>query len=736
MKYVALLAFNKIVVTHPYLVAQQEDVIMDCIDSADISIRMRALDLVVGMVNSDNLMSVVGRLMRQLRNSPIDSNATSRSGRQNNGSGIEPAADSDEEDPEESLRPSDKGMNQAPPLPEDYRIDVIGRILSMCSNNNYGNLVDFDWYLDILTQLVRNAPISQPSAGSEGVSVGRASGVDVTERIGDELRNVAVKVKAIRPAATKTAEGIVIASHQETSSQHNIARGALRSIIWVVGEYASSLVEPENVLSALLYLCEASSAEVLAVILQAITKIFAFISGDHNAGWTPERKSMMELLMARVLHVLEPMVTHPHLEVQERVVEFTELLKLAAEAAHGQATSTDVDQNEAPLLLTQAIPSLFAGLELNSVALSAQRNVPMPVDFDLDQPINPKLGILLNQAESAVFEDEDHDEFESFYHQRPANTTTAVEPAANRLGEKTEEHVSSYQQGGEDSYLDPDIIARRRAERRERNKDDPYYIPSSNEDSGTSTPLHSILQSSNGQALDVDSIPIMQLDIGSTTAPTTKPSRPKKPAASVQRQRILVSADEDLSGNPSAPSTPNPDVQSSRGRPNKGPQSFLQVDSSNIGSFSLEGDDNGHGNGAQDYEARQREEEEMMRAMKEVERLRLEMQRANERIQVATGVEPEGTMVKRKVKRKVKTKVVEGEGITAVAEGAGAGDVVKRKKKKKAVAVDGDGIEGAGEGEGEGVGEIVKPRKKKKKAQPVVEESGEGDSELAARHEQ
>ncbi len=32
---------------------------------------MRALDLVVGMVNADNLTAIVGRLMRQLRNAPI-----------------------------------------------------------------------------------------------------------------------------------------------------------------------------------------------------------------------------------------------------------------------------------------------------------------------------------------------------------------------------------------------------------------------------------------------------------------------------------------------------------------------------------------------------------------------------------------------------------------------------------------------------------------------------------------
>ena len=71
VKYVALLAFNKIVVTHPWLVAQQEDVILECIDSADISIRIKALDLVQGMVSNENLVSIVSRLMRQLKLSSL-----------------------------------------------------------------------------------------------------------------------------------------------------------------------------------------------------------------------------------------------------------------------------------------------------------------------------------------------------------------------------------------------------------------------------------------------------------------------------------------------------------------------------------------------------------------------------------------------------------------------------------------------------------------------------------------
>lgn len=50
VKYIALLALVKIVPTHPYLVAEYQDMIMSSINDQDISIRMRALDLISAMV--------------------------------------------------------------------------------------------------------------------------------------------------------------------------------------------------------------------------------------------------------------------------------------------------------------------------------------------------------------------------------------------------------------------------------------------------------------------------------------------------------------------------------------------------------------------------------------------------------------------------------------------------------------------------------------------------------------
>ena len=50
VKYISLLAMVKIVPTHPYLVAEYQGMIMSSINDQDISIRMRALDLVSAMV--------------------------------------------------------------------------------------------------------------------------------------------------------------------------------------------------------------------------------------------------------------------------------------------------------------------------------------------------------------------------------------------------------------------------------------------------------------------------------------------------------------------------------------------------------------------------------------------------------------------------------------------------------------------------------------------------------------
>lgn len=50
MKYLGLLAMSKILKTHPKSVQSHKDLILQCLDDKDESIRLRALDLLYGMV--------------------------------------------------------------------------------------------------------------------------------------------------------------------------------------------------------------------------------------------------------------------------------------------------------------------------------------------------------------------------------------------------------------------------------------------------------------------------------------------------------------------------------------------------------------------------------------------------------------------------------------------------------------------------------------------------------------
>jgi AP-3 complex subunit delta-1 len=710
--------------SHPYLVSQQQDVILECIDDPDISIRMRALDLVVGMVNADNLTAIVGRLMRQLRNAPIASPANDSSNDRIRMTEIVPYAD-DDSDAEDDLRRHEQQSDQPPPLPEDYRISVIRRILEMCSRDTYNNITDFDWYIDVLVQLVRVSPSTKHASATEEKEETERSD-EIGGGIGRELQNVAIRVKSVRSEAVDAAQNLVLVDRREQMFPASGigGQGVLEYAAWLVGEYANYLTRPEPVMTSLLHSTSVQlPAKTLAVYLQAIPKVFSNMAGNDQISWTPERKTLLSLLMARIIHFLEPLSTHPSIEVQERAVEYLELMRLAAEAASGTATGTNNgDFTDPPLLLTQAIPALFSSGELNPVAPGAQRKVTIPDDLDLDTPINPNLQFLLSQAELEGFETDEDDVYAAYSEPVTAytDTPTIIAPAAERLDAPHKE-PTSYQNAVEEEYLDADIIARRKAERRERHKDDPFYIdPDADRGSGAVTPLSRIVRDGNQENndLDIDSIPIMELNLERADSSDRIP-RSRSPRKPVRRVEIM--GDENLG--PAADDSSREDIV--QPRPSRAKKSLLEVDSSGLGSLSLI-DDDGTSNRKLtqlEIERREQEEAEMKKALQEVERLRLEMQRASERLHVK-----EEVAVKKK-KKKVRKVDVEGDDPAAtppaVPEGEEPSVVPVKKKKKKKVKAEGDADEGVG-GEEAADGKV---KKKKKKRRTVVLDEGEGTAE-------
>ena len=696
LRYVALLAFAKITASHADLVADHQDVILECIDDADISIRTRALDLVVDMVNSNNLQMVVERLLKQLKTagkaSPVNEPENDRAVHE----GVIPMADDDDEGTTMSVKKGDHKSDQPPPLPEDYRQSVIERILEMCSKENYTNMDDFEWYITVLVELVRQCP---------SITIGGASGSQgspkqtMADAIGDELRNVAVRVKGVRPEAAAAAQSLLLLDNRDDNFAQatESAQNVLAAAAFIAGEYSAMLPDPAAVLASLVHSTSNQlPTHALASYIQAIPKVFATLTSDEQIPWTESRRSEIILLVARITHFLEPLNLHPSLEIQERAVEYLDLMRLASEAISAQQVGSNQDgYMEPPLLLTQAIPSLFTGMDLNPVAPDAVRNVAAPEGLDLDAPINGSLNMILQQADYDTEYDSGEDEVRRFYYEKLSMVKTVHTKSAASTLEDRSSRSASYQDADRDSLLDPEALERKRADRRERYRDDPYYIDSER-NSGTSTPMHSILRSANGSDLDVDAIPVMELKLDSNTTSdnvhASKPKAQKKP-----KRHFEITSDETLdSSNPTSSSAPvsYPSSPSGRGAMSLPPsraskKSLLEFNSAGLSALSLEeGPSTGgsrHGNASSklEYDRRVQEEEELAKAMKEVERLRLEMQRQAERVD-----EPaeEGTVVKRKSKKKARSGVIADDDQST--KPAPDTEVKKKKKKKKVKETD------------------------------------------------
>jgi AP-3 complex subunit delta-1 len=657
VKYVALLAFNRIVLSHPALVEMQQDVIMDCLDDADISIRLQALELVVQMVSSETLQLVVNRLVAQLRHSHVlnPNSATDPVSVEE----LKASADADADDPGEVLEPRARKIRHAPPLPNDYRAEIIHRVLDICSHDNYSDILDFEWYVNILVDLVKLLPpskIGNPSDSHQHRSAQVARETDIASRIGAEIRNVAVRVKTVRSEATRAAESFLFGDdHGNPLFMVNSATlGILGPAAWVVGEYAGFLAFPQRTLQTLIAIGNISlPGRTLSLYLQAIPKVFSHLISGYD-DWNAIRRGECSLLLAQVISFLEKLATHPDLDVQERTIEFLELLRLTKEAINPPSS----EFGQLPFLLTSVIPGLFSGLELNPVAATAQRKVPLPDNLDLNSVMNHKPQAVLDASNNSWFELDDHRNCRDFYYVRDASMIFGSQRESSLRSEI--HHARSYQDASGSPPQESGGITKRRIDQMDRNKDDPFYIGEGVESSGRSKTFHQVFTASNGEELDIDSIPIIDLTIDGEQKVASLVSENRRAGKEhySRTEKVQITADETFGIDRSPSATPGgPDFDNI----SKPRQSLLQVDSSALGHLSLDAHDPPRSIAVQEA-VREEEDAEMIRAMQEVERLRLKMQRASERIN-ARGIPAEGTLVKkrgRKEKKRQSNKQSEG----------------------------------------------------------------------------
>uniref|UniRef100_A0A1I7XUF2 Adaptin_N domain-containing protein n=1 Tax=Heterorhabditis bacteriophora TaxID=37862 RepID=A0A1I7XUF2_HETBA len=177
LKYLGLLAMGKILQTHPKAVQAHKDIVLRCLDDKDESIRLRALDLLYGMVSKKNIMEIVKKLMEHVE--------------------------------------SAEGSH--------YRDELLSRIIGICSYNNYQYITNFEWYISVLVELTK----------VEGTKHGA--------KIAEQIQDVTVRVESIRHFSVSQMALLVENAHillAGSAQQRSNICEVLLAAAWICGEYS------------------------------------------------------------------------------------------------------------------------------------------------------------------------------------------------------------------------------------------------------------------------------------------------------------------------------------------------------------------------------------------------------------------------------------------------------------------------------------------------------------------
>uniref|UniRef100_A0A452TKH9 AP-3 complex subunit delta-1 n=1 Tax=Ursus maritimus TaxID=29073 RepID=A0A452TKH9_URSMA len=235
LKYLGLLAMSKILRTHPKSVQAHKDLVLQCLDDKDESIRLRALDLLYGMVSKKNLVEIVKKLMSHV----------------------------------------DKAEGTT------YRDELLTKIIDICSQCNYQHITNFQWYISVLVELTR----------LEGTRHGHL--------IAAQMLDVAIRVKAIRKFAVSQMSALLDSAHLVASStQRNGICEVLYAAAWICGEFSEHLQEPHQTLEAMLRpKVTTLPGHIQAVYVQNVVKLYASILQQKEQAAEPEAAQDVTQLM-------------------------------------------------------------------------------------------------------------------------------------------------------------------------------------------------------------------------------------------------------------------------------------------------------------------------------------------------------------------------------------------------------------------------------------------------------
>ncbi|KAJ1536850.1 hypothetical protein HK096_007255 [Nowakowskiella sp. JEL0078] len=335
-------------------------------------------------------------------------------------------------------------------LESSYVKNVISRVIEICYFDTFSKIRNFEWYLNILKSLAS-----------------KATG-EVAKQCGSQLQEVAIRVQEVRNLALEIAVFLLGEENEEVKG----------GCAWICGEFSDLLENPKLALDNLLLKKSSRAAQphILCAKITASLKIIV----NH--------KSFVQANKDEIVSAVDKLMSFPDVEVAERAVEASKLLRLIFQMNDVSRTEStpielfELQKNFNPMI--SEMKKLWEGA-LKPVSDLAQKHVQLPTGLNLDDPIY--------EEEPEEEEIEDIIMIEKF-------------PILKVVNNESEE------------------AKKRKQDRLARQKQDPYYIRD---------PVQDAVEKFNDEVLD--SIPVIALtsdDIKEINNKSKKIKNPQQPTKS------------------------------------------------------------------------------------------------------------------------------------------------------------------------------------------------------------
>jgi len=155
LKYLGLVGFGSLMTSHPKVLSAPgyRPLILACLSDEDVTIRTRALDLLIGLATRKNVMDLVTQLLHHV---DMASGA--------------------------------------------YKIDLVEKIVEICSSEKYSLVTDFAWYIDVLVILARTKGIDGHGKNSRNLG----------PLVSNQIIDVTLRVLPVRSYAVRRMIGLML----------------------------------------------------------------------------------------------------------------------------------------------------------------------------------------------------------------------------------------------------------------------------------------------------------------------------------------------------------------------------------------------------------------------------------------------------------------------------------------------------------------------------------------------